>query len=110
MIRATFIVGWTRSNFKRSSIGYRRSRKTFSNGRDYGWGRKCSSNSYSEMYFWKVPFLILVIIAGVARKFGLFSDSSQRYERGVDPYLQMKALERATHLSYLLSVDRLVQL
>lgn len=39
-----------------------------------------------------------IIIAGVARKYGLFSDSSQRYERGVDPYLQMKALERATSL------------
>ncbi|MDP3269027.1 MAG: phenylalanine--tRNA ligase subunit beta [Legionella sp.] len=39
-----------------------------------------------------------VIIAGVARKFGLFSDSSQRFERGVDPELQIKALERATSL------------
>lgn len=39
-----------------------------------------------------------VIVAGVARKYGLFSDSSQRYERGVDPYLQMRALERATAL------------
>ena len=43
-------------------------------------------------------FLIQLLIAGVARKFGLFSDSSQRYERGVDPYLQIKALERATAL------------
>lgn len=39
-----------------------------------------------------------VTIAGVARKYGLFSDSSQRYERGVDPCLQTKALERATEL------------
>lgn len=39
-----------------------------------------------------------ITIAGVARKHGLFTDSSQRYERGVDPYLQMKALERATAL------------
>ncbi|BCA96824.1 phenylalanine--tRNA ligase beta subunit [Legionella antarctica] len=39
-----------------------------------------------------------VIIAGVARKYGLFSDSSQRFERGVDPYLQLTALERATFL------------
>ncbi len=39
-----------------------------------------------------------IIIAGVARSYGLFSDSSQRYERGVDPYLQTKAIERATEL------------
>ena len=39
-----------------------------------------------------------IVIAGVARKYGLFSDSSQRNERGVDPYLQMNALERATSL------------
>jgi len=37
-------------------------------------------------------------VAGVARRFGLSSDSSQRYERGVDPTLQARALERATDL------------
>jgi phenylalanyl-tRNA synthetase beta chain len=39
-----------------------------------------------------------LIIAGVARAHSLFSDSSQRFERGVDPYIQQKALERATDL------------
>lgn len=48
--------------------------------------------------FLESAFFNPVTIAGVARKFGLFSDSSQRYERGVDPYLQIKALERATAL------------
>ena len=37
-------------------------------------------------------------IAGVARKYGLSTDSSQRFERGVDPQLQQLALERATVL------------
>jgi len=37
-------------------------------------------------------------IAGVARNYGLFTDSSQRYERGVDPELSIKAMERATEL------------
>lgn len=37
-------------------------------------------------------------IAGVARRFGLFTDSAQRYERGVDSTLQQKALDRATSL------------
>lgn len=48
--------------------------------------------------FLESAFFNPIMIAGVARKYGLFSDSSQRYERGVDPYLQMKALERATAL------------
>ncbi|MFT4058544.1 MAG: phenylalanine--tRNA ligase subunit beta [Legionella sp.] len=48
--------------------------------------------------FLESAFFTPVIIAGVARKFGLFSDSSQRYERGVDPQLQGKALEKATAL------------
>lgn len=37
-------------------------------------------------------------IAGVGRQYGLSTDASQRYERGVDPELQFKALERATSL------------
>ena len=39
-----------------------------------------------------------LVIAGVARRYGLSSDSSQRFERGVDPALQIRALERATEL------------
>jgi phenylalanyl-tRNA synthetase beta chain len=37
-------------------------------------------------------------IAGRARRFGLHTDSSHRFERGVDPQLQRRALERATAL------------
>jgi phenylalanyl-tRNA synthetase beta chain len=37
-------------------------------------------------------------IAGRARRFGLHTDASHRYERGVDPALQQKAMERATAL------------
>lgn len=48
--------------------------------------------------FLESAFFNPIMIAGVARKFGLFSDSSQRFERGVDPSLQIKALERATAL------------
>ncbi|MDR3504538.1 MAG: phenylalanine--tRNA ligase subunit beta [Legionella sp.] len=48
--------------------------------------------------FLESAFFNPITIAGVARKFGLFSDSSQRFERGVDPYLQRRALERATEL------------
>ena len=38
------------------------------------------------------------IIAGKARRHGLHTDSSHRFERGVDPDLARFALERATHL------------
>lgn len=48
--------------------------------------------------FLESAFFNPITIAGVARKYSLFSDSSQRYERGVDPKLQVKALERATSL------------
>ncbi len=37
-------------------------------------------------------------IAGRARRFGLHTDASQRYERGVDSQLQAQAMERATQL------------
>lgn len=37
-------------------------------------------------------------IAGVARRYGLSSDASIRFERGVDPSIQLKAIERATQL------------
>jgi phenylalanyl-tRNA synthetase beta chain len=38
------------------------------------------------------------IIAGKARSYGLHTDSSHRFERGVDTRLQVKAIERATEL------------
>ncbi|EQD55261.1 phenylalanyl-tRNA synthetase beta subunit, partial [mine drainage metagenome] len=37
-------------------------------------------------------------IMGVARRFGLHSDAAHRFERGVDPDLPERALERATAL------------
>ncbi|MEA5446495.1 phenylalanine--tRNA ligase subunit beta [Gammaproteobacteria bacterium AB-CW1] len=38
------------------------------------------------------------VIAGRARRFGLHTDASHRFERGVDPALQQRALDRATAL------------
>lgn len=48
--------------------------------------------------FLESAFFNPLIVAGVARRYGLFTDSSQRFERGVDPTLQTVALERATEL------------
>jgi phenylalanyl-tRNA synthetase beta chain len=61
-------------------------------------GLESSVQAHTRDVFLESAFFNPQIIAGIARKFGLFSESSQRYERGVDPNLQIKALERATAL------------
>ena len=48
--------------------------------------------------FLESAFFNPLMVAGVARRYGLFTDGSQRFERGVDPSLQRIALERATEL------------
>ncbi|MGH8177727.1 MAG: phenylalanine--tRNA ligase subunit beta [Steroidobacter sp.] len=37
-------------------------------------------------------------VAGRGRRYGIITDASQRFERGVDPELQERAIERATQL------------
>lgn len=61
-------------------------------------GAESAVQADTKDVFLESAFFNPVMIAGVARKYGLFSDSSQRYERGVDPQLQVIALERATAL------------
>ncbi|MDH4167170.1 MAG: phenylalanine--tRNA ligase subunit beta [Gammaproteobacteria bacterium] len=46
----------------------------------------------------EVAFFLPDAIAGRGRRFGLVTDASQRFERGVDPTLQERAIERATAL------------
>ncbi|MEY3219750.1 MAG: hypothetical protein RIT27_1107 [Pseudomonadota bacterium] len=48
--------------------------------------------------FLESAFFLPTLFAGTARRYGLQTDSSQRFERGVDPALQIKAIERATAL------------
>ena len=48
--------------------------------------------------FLESAFFAPLVIAGRARAYGLHTDASHRYERGVDPVLQAKAMERATQL------------
>ncbi len=43
-------------------------------------------------------FFAPLAISGRARGYGLQTDSSHRFERGVDPELQIRAIERATRL------------
>jgi phenylalanyl-tRNA synthetase beta chain len=48
--------------------------------------------------FLEVAFFAPLALAGTARRHGLQTDASQRFERGVDPALQFAAMERATAL------------
>lgn len=48
--------------------------------------------------FLESAFFNPIHMAGVARRYGLCSDSSQRFERGVDPGIQFCALQRASEL------------
>ena len=48
--------------------------------------------------FLESAFFDPLVIAGKARSYGLHTDSSHRFERGVDYLLQSKAIERATAL------------
>ena len=43
-------------------------------------------------------FFAPLSITGRARAYGLHTDSSHRFERGVDPELQAKVMDRATRL------------
>ena len=46
----------------------------------------------------EAAFFAPLAIAGRARQYGLHTDSSHRFERGVDFTLQRHAMERATAL------------
>ena len=48
--------------------------------------------------FLESAFFAPLAILGKARQYGLHTDASHRYERGVDPQLQRNAMERATAL------------
>jgi phenylalanyl-tRNA synthetase beta chain len=48
--------------------------------------------------FLECAFFAPLAVAGTARRYGLHTDASQRYERGVDFALQHRAMERATAL------------
>jgi phenylalanyl-tRNA synthetase beta chain len=48
--------------------------------------------------FLECAFFTPHLLMGKARRYGLGTDSSHRFERGVDPQLQWRAIERATQL------------
>jgi phenylalanyl-tRNA synthetase beta chain len=54
--------------------------------------------SESKDIFLESAFFAPLAILGKARQYGLHTDASHRYERGIDPQLQRDAMERATEL------------
>ena len=61
-------------------------------------GKKTGVQADSTNIFLECAFFAPVAIAGTARRYGLDTDASHRYERGVDFQLQVEALERATEI------------
>ena len=61
-------------------------------------GNASAVSDQTRDIFLECAFFNPINIAGKARKFGLHTDSSHRFERGVDFTLQHRAIERATQL------------
>ncbi|GLQ30951.1 phenylalanine--tRNA ligase subunit beta [Litoribrevibacter albus] len=61
-------------------------------------GEASSVTSETKDILFEAAYFDQIAIAGKARSYGLHTDSSHRFERGVDFKLQEKAIERATQL------------
>jgi len=61
-------------------------------------GEHSGVNDDTQNVLLECAFFSPLSITGRARRHGLHTDASHRYERGVDPALQYKAMERATRL------------
>jgi phenylalanyl-tRNA synthetase beta chain len=61
-------------------------------------GNNSAVELQTENIFLECAYFNPLAIAGKARGFGLHTESSHRFERGVDPQLAMRAIERASEL------------
>jgi phenylalanyl-tRNA synthetase beta chain len=61
-------------------------------------GEESAVGDDTQDIFLECAFFTPHLIMGKARRYGLTTDSSHRFERGVDPDLQTRAIERATEL------------
>ncbi len=61
-------------------------------------GARSGINAETTDVFLECAFFAPLAVAGTARRYGLHTDASHRYERGVDHALQHRAVERATAL------------
>ncbi|MCK5876186.1 MAG: phenylalanine--tRNA ligase subunit beta [Candidatus Marithrix sp.] len=61
-------------------------------------GKDSGMNNKTNNIFLESAFFAPISISSTARRYKLHTDSSHRFERGVDPQLQRRAMERATAL------------
>ncbi|WP_017430436.1 phenylalanine--tRNA ligase subunit beta [Vreelandella jeotgali] len=61
-------------------------------------GEHSGVSSSTSSIFLESAFFTPLAVAGQARSYGLHTDASHRFERGVDPQLAATAIERATSL------------
>lgn len=61
-------------------------------------GQSSAVSDQTQSIFLECAFFSPSAIMGKSRRYGLHTDSSHRFERGVDPQLQRRAIERATEL------------
>ncbi|MFT5665179.1 MAG: phenylalanyl-tRNA synthetase beta chain [Gammaproteobacteria bacterium] len=61
-------------------------------------GLDSSVQGATKNIFLEAAFFAPILLAGKARNYGMHTDSSHRFERGVDSQLQVKAINRATAL------------
>ncbi|OCG19043.1 phenylalanine--tRNA ligase subunit beta [Gilliamella sp. WF3-4] len=61
-------------------------------------GEKSAVTQTTKDVFLESAFFSPLVITGKAREYGLHTEASHRYERGVDPSLQFVAMERASQL------------
>ena len=61
-------------------------------------GSRTAASAETRRVLFEVAWFAPSAIAGRARRHGLTTDASQRFERGVDPALGARAIERATRL------------
>ncbi|MEQ1966860.1 phenylalanine--tRNA ligase subunit beta [Xenorhabdus nematophila] len=61
-------------------------------------GEYSGVNAETQNILLECAFFAPLAITGRARRYGLHTDASHRFERGVDPQLQHKAMEYATQL------------
>lgn len=61
-------------------------------------GMDAAISDTTDTLFLESAFFAPAAVSGHARRYGLHTDSSHRFERGVDPNLPRRAMERATTL------------
>ncbi|MCK4870275.1 MAG: phenylalanine--tRNA ligase subunit beta [Gammaproteobacteria bacterium] len=61
-------------------------------------GADSAVSTNTEAVFIESAYFDPIIVSKASRAYGVYTDSSHRFERGVDPKLQLQAIERVTQL------------